>query len=143
MSDAPSAYTIRLNEEKKRQSEIQAKLKAEEERKQAEQQRLQAAQSKDHKIDKDAQKLKKEKEETERELQVAKNLQKNAHNQMQIALKSGNIIAIQAAQKLSEQATAQLETVIEKQKTQLQKCVAIGEKRKKTLSEFFAAKKKN
>ena len=35
---------------------------------------------------------------------------------MQIALKSGNNIAIQAAQKLSEQATAQLETVIEKQK---------------------------
>ena len=61
---------------------------------------------------------------------------------MQIALKSGNNIAIQAAQKLSEQATAQLETVIKKQKTQLQKCVAIGEKRNKTLSEFFAAKKK-
>ena len=76
MGNAHSAYTIRLNEEKKRQSEIQAKLKAAEERKQAEQQWLQAAQSKDHKIDKDAQKLKKEKEVTERELQVAKNLQK-------------------------------------------------------------------
>ena len=50
---------------------------------------------------------------------------------MQIALKSGNNIAIQAAQKLSEQATAQLETVIEKQKNSYRNVLQLGRNERK------------
>ena len=61
---------------------------------------------------------------------------------MQIALKSGNNIAIQAAQKLSEQATAQLETVIEKQKkTVAEMCCNWGEM-KENIERIICCKEK-
>ena len=50
---------------------------------------------------------------------------------MDNALKSGDLIAIQAAHKLNEHATAQLQNIMEAQKKQLEKIVKIGEKRKK------------
>ena len=62
------------------------------------------------------QKLNKQKEETELELQVAQNLKKNAQKQIQIALKSFDMVAIKSCHTLGEQATAELEKVLEKQK---------------------------
>ena len=55
----------------------------------------------------------------------------NAKAQMDNALKGGDLIAIQAAHKLNEQATAQLQNTMEAQKKQLEKSVKIWEKRKK------------
>ena len=60
---------------------------------------------------------------------------------MDNALKSGDLIAIQAAHKLNEQATAQLQNIMEAQKKQLEKSVKIEEKRKKTMQDIFATKK--
>ena len=73
--------------------------------------------TKQQKIDNAQQKLNKQKEETELELQVAQNLKKNAQKQIQIALKSCDMVAIKSCHTLlGEQATAELEKVLEKQK---------------------------
>ena len=55
-------------------------------------------------------------EETELELQVAQNLKNNTQKQIQIVLKSYDMVAIKSCHTLGEQATAELEKVLEKQK---------------------------
>ena len=116
MTNAHKVYNERLNEEKKIESEKQAKIKEAKQKRLNEEKRLQEAMTKQQKIDNAQQKLNKQKEETELELQVAQNLKKNAQKQIQIALKSCDMVAIKSCHTLGEQATAELEKVLEKQK---------------------------
>ena len=60
---------------------------------------------------------------------------------MDNAPKNMDLIAIQAAHKLNEQATGQLQNIMEAQKKQLEKSVKIREKRNKTMQYFFATRK--
>ena len=100
MTNAHKVYIWRLNEEKKIESEKQAKIKEAEQKWLNKEKRLQEAMTKQQKIDNAQQKLNKQKEETELKLQDAQNLKKNAQEQMKIALKSCDMVAIKSAHTL-------------------------------------------
>jgi len=143
MSEAHKEHKKRMDEENRLKKQKYQKRKAEEEKQRLEEERKQEAKSKSKILDKKSEKLQKDRKETDTEIQVVKNLLTNAKQKMTAAISTEDLIKIRAAQTLHDQATAKLESLLAKQKTQLDVVsTKIGEKRKKTMEDFFGPKKK-